>query len=79
MATNTTPNKQLLRMADVCKLLSLSRSTLYEKISRASPRFDKTFPRPIKLSSTTGSSAIAFLASSIDDWIQGRIDASEGK
>lgn len=79
MTTVTTAKNQILRMRDVCDLVKLSRATVYEKLSIASVRFDKDFPRPIKLSAGPGNSAIGFLASSIDDWVQGRIEASKTK
>lgn len=79
MTAQISPHKQVVRLPETCLRTGLSRSAVYEKISPASPRYDKTFPRPFKLSSNPASSAVGFLASSIDEWIQSRIDASEGK
>lgn len=72
MEPNATPNLQILRLKQVCQRLQISRSSLYEKITITSSRFDKDFPRPFKL----GASAIGFNAASIDQWVLGRIAAS---
>lgn len=79
MTTQNSPYKQVLRIWDTCDRVGHKRSAVYEKISPTSPRYDKTFPRPIKLSENPKSSAIGFVASEIDDWIQSRIDARDGK
>jgi prophage regulatory protein len=59
-------------MREVIKKLGISRSSLYEKLSVRSPRYDKDFPRPIKL----GKSTIGFDQGAIQRWIQTRIAAS---
>ncbi|WP_293267699.1 AlpA family transcriptional regulator [Neptunomonas sp.] len=58
---------RLLRRPEVEKLVGLSRSTIYIRISRG------TFPKPISI----GGRLIAWPEKSIQDWIQDRID--EGK
>ncbi|MBK1683920.1 helix-turn-helix transcriptional regulator [Rhodoferax fermentans] len=68
----TTPNLKILRLKQVCERLQISRSSLYEKITITSPRFDKDFPRPFKL----GASAIGFDADAVNQWVLGRIAAS---
>jgi prophage regulatory protein len=72
MEQNATPNLQILRLKQVCERLQISRSSLYEKITITSPRFDKDFPRPFKL----GASSIGFAASAVDKWVLGRIAVS---
>ncbi|MBK1889294.1 AlpA family transcriptional regulator [Undibacterium sp. 14-3-2] len=67
------PNK-VLRLRDVVERLGISRSSLYEKLSPTSPRYDNTFPRPFKL----GASSIGWLESSIDTWLELRIQFSAG-
>jgi prophage regulatory protein len=47
VASNRTgpfPPNALLRLADVCRLVGLSRSTIYKRVS------DRTFPRPLRVS-----------------------------
>lgn len=67
----------VLRVRHVCQLLNISRSSLYEKISPSSPRYDPTFPRPFKLGAAPSSKAIGFWAEAIASWVQARIEASK--
>jgi prophage regulatory protein len=59
----------ILRRRDVESLLGLSRSAIYDKLNARSPRYDKAFPRPIKL----GKSSIGWVASELNDWLAGRM------
>lgn len=71
--TNTNfPQLQVLRLRDVTQRLGLSRSTLYDKMSPTSPRYDPSFPRPFKL----GAASIGWTAASIDHWTQSRMNSS---
>ncbi|MYM75598.1 AlpA family phage regulatory protein [Duganella sp. FT134W] len=38
----------ILRRKQVEARTGLSRSTIYEKINKKSPRYDHTFPRPVR-------------------------------
>lgn len=51
------------RLPDVCSRVRLSRSTIYEKISRGE------FPRPIPLSRR----AVGWLSSDIDAWLDRQV------
>lgn len=62
----------VLRGKQVDTRLGISRSARYDKLNPRSPRFDPTFPKPIKL----GSASIGFIQSEIDGWITSRITAS---
>lgn len=64
---------RLIRMRQLTEMLAICRSSLYEKMNPKSPRFDPSFPRPIKL----GKSTIAFELSAIEQWIQQRIAQSQ--
>ena len=57
---------QILRLKDVLTLTGLSRSSIYLQISEG------TFPNQISI----GKRAVGWEASSIDEWIQQRIDES---
>ncbi|MCY1169067.1 MAG: AlpA family phage regulatory protein [Pseudomonadota bacterium] len=59
--------QQVLRIRQVCAKLSISRSSLYEKISPQSGRYDASFPRPFKIGGAA--TAVGFLEESIDAWI----------
>ncbi|RUR43431.1 AlpA family phage regulatory protein [Vreelandella populi] len=55
----------VLRMRQLRQKLSISRSSIYEKINPRSPRYDATFPKPIKL----GAAAVGWVESEVDQWI----------
>lgn len=59
----------VLRIRDVCQMLGLSASTIYDKMDPKSPRFDPTFPKRIQL----GGSAVGLLSHEVHDWLQSRI------
>lgn len=54
--------------------LGLSRSTIYDKLNPKSPRYDETFPKPIRL----GGAAVGWLEHEVDDWLNRQIAASRG-
>lgn len=60
-------HQQVLRVRQVCAKLAISRSSLYEKISPQSGRYDASFPRPFKIGGAA--TAVGFLEESIDAWI----------
>ncbi|WP_373924607.1 helix-turn-helix transcriptional regulator [Duganella sp. BK701] len=62
----------MLRCKQLMARLSLSRSTIYDKLSKSSPRFDPSFPRPINL----GPHAVGWVEAEVDAWLQARIAAS---
>lgn len=57
---------RILRLAEVCQRVGLSRSSVYKFVGNAD------FPQPIPL----GARAVGFIESEIEEWIQSRIDAS---
>ncbi|RZT04566.1 transcriptional regulator, AlpA family [Duganella sp. CF402] len=63
---------KMLRCKQLMARLSLSRSTIYDKLSKSSPRFDPSFPRPINL----GPHAVGWVEAEVDAWLQARIAAS---
>lgn len=58
----------IVRLKSLCKLIGLSRSTIYEKMNKESRRYDVSFPKPIKLSN----SAIGWLVCDIEHWLRNR-------
>ncbi|WP_328806067.1 helix-turn-helix transcriptional regulator [Paraburkholderia solitsugae] len=60
--------ERLIRLAEVMDRTALTRSTLYALIKR------DEFPSPVRLTAT----AVAWPEISVDNWIQGRIDAANG-
>ena len=72
----TEPSKStiaVLRRRDLEARLRLSRSTIYDKINPTSPRYDATFPKPIRLGN---GSAVGWIEGEIEAWLRRQIDAS---
>ena len=63
----------ILRRRALEARLGLSRSTIYDKINPGSPRYDATFPKPIRLGN---GSAVGWIESEVEIWLRGRIEAS---
>lgn len=61
---------RVLRMRQVQDRIGLSKSSIYDRLNVKSPRYDNTFPRPIKI----GVSAVGWLEESINDWICSRME-----
>ena len=62
----------ILRRTAVEARTGLSRSTIYDKLSKSSARFDPTFPRPIQL----GLNAVGWVEAEIETWLQACIQTS---
>lgn len=52
-------------MNDVIQKTGLARSTIYDRLNNKSPRYDDSFPKPIKI----GLSAVGWLEHEINAWI----------
>ncbi|MES2682688.1 MAG: AlpA family phage regulatory protein [Pseudomonadota bacterium] len=63
----------ILRRSDLEARVRLSRSTIYDRINPSSPRYDVSFPKPIRLG---GGAAVGWLSNEVDAWLQSRIAAS---
>ncbi len=62
----------ILRRRQVEARTSLSRSAIYDRLDANSPRYDSTFPKQVKL----GSSSVGWLESEIENWLAARTRAS---
>ena len=60
---------RVLRLKQVQDRIGLSRSTIYDRMNVESPRYDSTFPKPLKI----GCSAVGWLEESVNDWIRSRV------
>ncbi len=65
---------KFLRIQEVIALIGLSRSTIYAKMNKNSPYYDKDFPKPKKLSKAKNG-AIAWVLSEIEMWQLTRINS----
>ena len=61
---------RILRIRQLRECIGLSRSTIYDRLNPMSPRYDSTFPRPIKL----GKFAVGWVEEDIYRWIGSRIE-----
>lgn len=59
---------RILRMREVQCKIGVARSTLYDWSDPRSPRFDETFPKPIRL----GGNSVGGINEEIEDWIYRR-------
>lgn len=66
MAVQQPPALAILRRPQVQARTGLSRSTIYERVSRG------TFPAPVKL----GARAVGWIESELDDWVRARVAES---
>ena len=60
---------QLLKISQVCEITGLSRPTIYLMMNSKSPRYDETFPKPVKLSVNR----VAWSAREINQWIETKL------
>lgn len=65
----------LIRMPEVMRLTSLSRSSIYARINPNSASFDPSFPKQAKLSPGVPRSAAAWSLSEITEWVRARLEA----
>ncbi|WP_178102626.1 AlpA family transcriptional regulator [uncultured Pseudomonas sp.] len=66
---------RIVRLKQLIERIGLRRSTIYDRMDRLSPRYDATFPLPIKL----GAGAIGWIDSEITTWIEQRMSAKEAR
>lgn len=64
---------RLIRMPELMRLTGLQRATVYKRL-----KDDRTFPRPVPLSTSTARGApVAFVLSEVQAWIEARIASRE--
>ena len=61
---------RVVRIKELTRILGLSRSTIYNKLSPRSKFYDPDFPKPLRL----GSSSVGWLLSSVHQWLASRIN-----
>ncbi len=64
---------KILRFRKASEKIGLGLSTKYDLMNAKSPRFDPTFPLPVKL---TKGGSVGLIESELDTWIEARIAAS---
>jgi len=63
------PAVRILRLNHVMDRVGLSRSTIYDRLDEKSPRYDRSFPRPVSL----GGAAVGWLEEDVSDWIYSKV------
>ena len=63
---NTLNSPKIIRIKDVVSMIGVARSTIYDWINSESPRFDSTFPKPIKL----GKNRVGWIQQQLIAWIE---------
>lgn len=69
MTAGVNGSTRVLRMRHVTAQLGISRSAVYDWMDPKSPRYDSTFPKPIRL----GKASIGWLSDDIEDFIAARV------
>lgn len=67
------PPQKIIRLKQVIALTGLSRSTIHDRITPKSKRYDASFPKSIKLNSPLQVGAVGWIGSEIQAWIKQRI------
>lgn len=66
---------RFLSIHQVAGKLDICKSTIYDWLSEKSPRFDPSFPRPIKINGKS----IVWIFNEIEDWMLSKIALTRGK
>ena len=62
-------SKRVLRIKELCNLIGLGRSTVYDYLNPESARYDPSFPQRIKL----GVSAVGWFEGDVYKWLESRV------
>lgn len=68
---------RIFRMKHLRQMIPVGSATFYDWMNPASPRYDPTFPRPIRLSSSAKGGAVGWLESEVVKWIESRVSQSD--
>lgn len=63
---------QIIRLKQLIKILSISRSCVYDWLNPRSPRYDPTFPKQVRLSGRSNGGAVGWRLVSVMAWIDSR-------
>ncbi|HGJ9031510.1 prophage regulatory protein [Pseudomonas nitritireducens] len=68
---------RVLRLRDLVECLGVGRSTIYDRMNPKSPRYDASFPRPIRLSvGGRRAGAVGWIESDVRRWLRARVAES---
>lgn len=69
MSDQNQPKLKILRRKELVALVGLSISACYEKMNARSPRYDASFPKPIKL----GKKAVGWIEIEVLNWLRNQM------
>lgn len=67
--------KRLIRLPTVVERVGLKKGAIEDRLNPASPRYDETFPKKIKI----GKNSVAWLEEEVDIWIGWQVERSRAK
>jgi prophage regulatory protein len=68
MVNQAMPTNRAIRLPELKNQTGKSRSSIYDALNPKSPRYDATFPKPIKL----GARTIGWIEAEVQAWIESR-------
>ena len=69
MLENKSEPVRLIRLPQVVDRIGLKKGAIEDRLNPSSPRYDKTFPKKIKI----GKNSVAWLESEIEFWIEQQV------
>lgn len=75
MAAETTSTPTIIRRKTLERRIGLAHSAIYDRLDKRSPRYDPTFPTPIKLG-VGKNPPIGFIEEEVNSWINAQIQKS---
>jgi len=70
---------KMIRLSRLRQLIPVSRAAVYDWMNPLSPRFDPSFPRPIRLSGSAHGGAVGWVEVDVLNWIDARIEAGRAE
>ena len=67
---------RVLRIKEVIHLVGLSRSAIYDRINPKSPRYDESFPKPLKLGMNSRNIAVGWLERDLIQWMMKCVESN---
>ncbi|MCQ4255412.1 helix-turn-helix transcriptional regulator [Stutzerimonas stutzeri] len=67
----------MIRMRQLIQLIPVSKATIYDWMNPSSPRYDETFPRPVKLSVGARGGAVGWSNAAVMGWIAARMSSQK--
>ena len=69
----TAPYK-LIKLPKVAEIVTLKESAIYDRMNKNSPRFDASFPRPVRLGKGSNP-PVAWEQAEVDAWVAAQVEA----